>query len=241
MKVGLYPAQLSVCSPQHKPLHCESCPNKPEILFTLTPSSGTSLAFLCPKIVSRSRCCQGPGFTVRTPLNIHREWGGGHFSWVHFKTPSAAKYESYQNPKAKCLFQLFKNTNSLYCTDKHTHYSHLTSTSLFPKGSKRNQASNRGVLCKQAKGISTCGSKQQTRTQNQTGKNNILQVKPIFCNQSIKFGNFIFEASSLFPESHSCPPCPSPRPPRWRSPPHSAPLDPAPAPVSLPSEGNESS
>lgn len=40
--------------------------------------------------------------------------------------------------------------------NKRTQNSHLVSTSLFPKGSKRNQPSRSGVLCKQAKGISTC-------------------------------------------------------------------------------------
>lgn len=68
--------------------------------------------------------------------------------------------------EAKRLSWFRKHTNSPPCTNKHTPNAHLTSTSLFPKGSKRNQPSNRGVLCKQAKGISTCGkmSKQEYST-----------------------------------------------------------------------------
>lgn len=149
-----------------------------------------------------------------------------------------------------------EHTNSPHCTNKHTHNAHLASTSLFPKGSKRNQPSSRGVLCKQAKGISTCGNKEQTRIQYQTGKISegvlwweILYFTSrwsIFCSdknmKSMEYWNIIIiMASPPFPGSHSCPPCPSPRPPQWQFRPHWAPLDPAPAPGSPPSEGNGSS
>lgn len=69
-------------------------------------------------------------------------------------------------------------------------------------------------------------------------------VSCLFCrDHSVKSCEMwdIVITSSPFPKSHSCPPCPSPRPPRWQFPPHSAPLGPAPAPGSPPSEGNGSS
>lgn len=70
-----------------------------------------------------------------------------------------------------------------------------------------------------------------------TQRANIFLNQP--CLEIYKICNIIdIIASTPFPESRSCPPCPSPRPPQWHFLRHSAPLDPTPAPVSLPSEGN---
>lgn len=119
---------------------------------------------LCSKIISRNRCCRRPGYT---PVSVHlnawkRAWRGNkYFPWVHLKKKKTvtATVSLKRFPKAKCLPQSYKHSNSPQCTNNHTHNPHPASTSLFPKGSKRNQPSNRGVLCKQAKGISTCGKR----------------------------------------------------------------------------------
>ena len=98
--------------------------------------------------------------------------GKKFFPWVHFKKTHGLLHDlsliRFQKQSTKCFSQLYKHTNSPHWINKHTHNPHPASTSLFPKGSKRNQPSNRGVLCKQAKGISTCGKKQHRRIEYQT-------------------------------------------------------------------------
>lgn len=130
-------------------------------------------------------------------------------------------FNTFQKQNA-CLSCIQTHKLLYSCTNKQTHNPHPASPSLFPKGSRRNQPSNRGVLCKQAKGISTCGKNEQTRIQYQTGKSGkycTVLGETYVQNRS---EHEIYElcitiinmTSSPFPESHSCPPCPSPRPPQ---------------------------
>lgn len=91
----------------------------------------------------------------------------------------------FQKQSTEGLFQGCKHKN------KHTHDPHPASTSLFPKGSKRNQLSSRGVLCKQAKGISTWGKKQQTRMKYGT--------KTIFDRVTACYTVLTFPRKSFFP------------------------------------------